>query len=217
MTKRNAILEMYEVLASSLGPSHWWPADTPFEIAIGAILTQNTNWGNVEKAIHNLKERDVLNPHALLELPTKELAQLIYPAGYYNVKAVRIKHFLEFLAHEVDCDMSNLQEYELLDLRRRLLKVKGIGPETADSILLYALNLPTFVVDAYTLRLAQRHGLAYEGIDYHELREIFMDALPEDVALYNEYHALIVRAGKEWCKKKTGLCTACPLNIFLDH
>jgi endonuclease-3 related protein len=215
---RTAIITgMYEAMGAALGPSRWWPGDTPFEVAVGAILTQNTNWQNVEKAIANLKESDLLSAEAMHALTIEELAVLIRPAGYFNVKAARIHNFLVFLKNEVDFDIEALKLQGMDELRGKLLEIKGIGPETADSILLYALEKPTFVVDAYTLRMMRRHGLAYEDIDYHELRALIMDALPEDVALYNEFHALIVRVGKEWCRKKAGLCVDCPLQSFLDE
>ncbi len=210
------LLQMYEAMHDALGPSDWWPGDTPFEIAVGAVLTQNTNWKNVEKAIDNLKENDCLSPEAMYALPVTELAELIRPAGYYNVKAKRLRNFLEFLKDEANFNIESLEAQELYELRPKVLGINGIGPETADAILLYALNFPTFVVDAYTHRMMGRHGLVYEDIDYHGLQSLFMDALPEDVTLYNEYHALIVRVGKDWCKKKAGLCETCPLQPFLD-
>ena len=207
---------MFEAMLESLGPSHWWPGDTPFEIAVGAILTQNTNWQNVEKAIANLKDADLLSPEAMYGLPPGELAELIRPAGYFNIKAKRLRNFLGFLGEEAGFDIESLKEFTLEELRPKVLGINGVGPETADSILLYALEFPTFVVDAYTYRMMLRHGLAWDDMDYHELQGLFMDALPEDVALYNEYHALIVRVGKDWCKKKAGLCDSCPLKPFLD-
>lgn len=215
MTQTNQIRGMYDAMLESLGPSHWWPGDSPFEIAVGAILTQNTNWKNVEKAIDNLKTNNVLDAQSMYALPPRELAELIRPAGYYNIKTKRLRNFLAFLRDEADWDILTLKEWELYDLRLKILGVNGIGPETADCILLYALEYPTFVVDAYTARMMHRHGQIDEVSDYHELQSLFMDALPEDVALYNEYHALIVRMGKDWCKKKQGLCDACPLKPFL--
>ncbi|MCJ2163877.1 MULTISPECIES: endonuclease III domain-containing protein [unclassified Pseudodesulfovibrio] len=216
MARADILMDMFETMKTALGPSHWWPGDTPFEISIGAILTQNTNWQNVEKAIANLKANDLLDAEAMHGLDMTELAELIRPAGYYNIKARRIHHFLEFLRNEVDFDLPALKKHSLYDLRPKVLNINGIGPETADCILLYALGFPTFVVDTYTARLMGRHGLAYEDIDYHGLQTIFMDALPEDVALYNEYHALVVRVGANWCKKKAGLCETCPLQPFLE-
>lgn len=216
MGNTSTLLQMYEAMLGALGPSNWWPADSPFEVVVGAVLTQNTNWGNVDKALNNLKEADCLSPQAMYELPPKELAEHIRPAGYYNVKANRLHNLLQFLKDEADFELDALKGYELYDIRSKVLSINGIGPETADAILLYALDYPTFVVDAYTLRMMNRHGLAYEDIDYHNLQALFMDALPEDVAMYKEYHALIVRTGKDWCKKKAGLCDTCPLIDFLD-
>jgi endonuclease-3 related protein len=216
MNQANKLVGMYDTMLAALGPSKWWPGDTPFEIVIGAILTQNTNWKNVEKAIFNLKNNDLLSAEALYALDPIKLAELIRPAGYYNIKTKRIRNFLEFLRVEVSFDLLKLKEQSLEVLRPKILKINGIGPETADSILLYALEFPVFVVDAYTNRMMNRHGLAYEGIDYHELQSLFMDVLPEDVPLYNEYHALIVRIGKDWCKKSKGLCKTCPLHSYLD-
>ena len=217
MSQADTLLAMYEAMHAALGPSFWWPGDTPFEIAIGAILTQNTNWQNVEKAIANLRKNGFLEAEAMHRLAVPELAELIRPAGYYNIKARRIFNFLHFLRDEAGYDLEALKGRRLKELRPKILGVNGIGPETADSILLYALEFPTFVVDAYTARLMGRHGLAWEDIDYYELQAIFMDALPVDVALYNEYHALIVRVGKDWCKKKSGLCETCPLQPFLEQ
>ena len=215
MSQADIILDMYHAMLEALGDSHWWPGKTPFEIAVGAILTQNTNWSNVEKAINNLKSAHVLSPKSMHSLSLSELAELIRPAGYYNIKSRRLCNFLQFLKVEVDYDLLALKEYSLEDIRPMMLEVNGIGPETADAILLYALEFPIFVVDTYTARMMFRHGFAFEGIDYHELQSLFMDALPQNVAMYNEYHALIVRVGKEWCKKKQGLCDTCPLQPFL--
>ncbi|QJB57694.1 endonuclease III domain-containing protein [Pseudodesulfovibrio sp. zrk46] len=216
MGNSKVLIEMYETMSESLGPSNWWPGDSPFEIAVGAILVQNTNWANVEKAIDNLKSRHLLSAQAMHEMPSCDLVELIRPAGYFNIKAKRLVNFLEFLRNEVDYEIEGLKVQGLDELRPKMLEVNGIGPETADAILLYALEKPSFVVDAYTFRMMGRHGLAWENMNYHDLQALFMDALPEDVALYNEYHALIVRVGKEWCKKKCGLCENCPLNSFLN-
>lgn len=222
--KLNPIRHYFDALLGALGPSGWWPGETSFEVSVGAILTQNTNWGNVEKAIAALKTARALTPTAMRALATEELAELIRPAGYFRVKASRLGNFLDFLAREADGDeaalddpgLASLRRQELPRLREKLLAVRGIGPETADSILLYALGKPSFVVDAYTARLMQRHGLAPEETGYHELQDIFTSALPEDVALYNEYHALIVRVGKEFCKKSKPRCGECPLGGFLE-
>ncbi|WFS60945.1 endonuclease III domain-containing protein [Pseudodesulfovibrio thermohalotolerans] len=217
MSRSGLLMDMYDAMLATLGPSKWWPGETPFEIAIGAILTQNTNWKNVEKALGNLKNAGVLEAEPLYALPVPRLAELIRPAGYYNVKARRIHNFLEFLKEEAEFDLLSLKNRDLAELRLKVLGINGIGPETGDCILLYALDFPTFVVDAYTARIVGRHGLAWEDIDYHGLQGLFMDVLPEDVALYNEYHALIVRVGANWCRKKAGLCESCPLQPFLEQ
>jgi endonuclease III related protein len=202
--------ELYRRLWEAWGPQGWWPGDTPFEVALGAILTQNTNWGNVARAIAALKDQGVLSAQALHDLPEAELARLIRPAGYYNVKARRIKNFLDFLARGYDNSMAAMAAGELSALRPALLTVKGVGPETADSILLYALDKPTFVVDAYTFRVLSRHGVVDGAWTYEELRRLFMEHLPARVDLYQEYHALLVRLGKEWCRPRPR-CDGCPV------
>ena len=203
--------ELYQRLWEVWGPQGWWPGDTPFEVAVGAILTQNTNWGNVARAITALKDQDLLTPQALHELPETELARLIRPAGYYNLKARRLKNFLDFLANHFENSMARMSAADLASLRPALLGIKGVGPETADSILLYALAKPTFVVDAYTFRILSRHGLINEGCAYEELRQLFMEHLPAQVPLYQEYHALLVRLGKEWCRPQPR-CATCPVD-----
>jgi endonuclease-3 related protein len=202
--------ELYDKLWEAWGPQAWWPGDTPFEVAVGAILTQNTNWGNVAQAITALKRQELLTPQALHGLPESELARLIRPVGYYNVKALRLKNFLNFLANNYQYSMARLADADLESLRPALLGVKGIGPETADSILLYALDKPTFVVDAYTFRILSRHGLIPEACSYEELRQLFMEHLPPEVPIYQEYHALLVRLGKAWCRPQPR-CPACPV------
>jgi len=217
MNRQTLLLEYFHAMLSELGPSQWWPGETPFEIALGAILTQNTAWSNVEKAMHNLRRRGLLDAKALHCLPEAELAELIRPAGAFRVKAVRVRNFLRFLHESCALDMERLGQGDTRRLRTALLQVSGIGPETADSILLYALGHPSFVVDAYTRRILNRHMLVPEDIGYEELREFFMDALPADTRLFNEFHALVVRTGKGWCAKKAGKCPSCPLNRFLDE
>jgi endonuclease-3 related protein len=204
------LTEIYEVLLDQFGPQHWWPGDTPFEIIAGAILTQNTNWANVEKAIANLKAADCLTPEGMHRLDVSRLAELIRPAGYYNVKARRLKSFVGWLFENYAGELTHLDGVGTEQLRAELLAIKGIGYETADSILLYALARPVFVVDAYTARIAARHGLIDPGADYEQLRELFESNLPQDVRLFNEYHALLVRLGKQFCKPKAQ-CTGCPL------
>ena len=201
--------ELYQRLWEAFGPQGWWPGETPFEVAVGAILTQNTNWNNVALAIRALKDHDLLEPQALHDLPEAELAQLIRPAGYYNIKARRIKNFLDFLANHFGNSLGQMAAADLSDLRPALLTIKGVGPETADSILLYALAKPTFVVDAYTFRILSRHGLIPEACAYEDLRQWFMEHLPAEVDLYQEFHALLVRLGKEWCRPQPR-CANCP-------
>jgi len=205
------LIEIYEKLFKAFGPQHWWPGDTPFEIAVGAILTQNTNWGNVEKAITNLKEAKKLNSKALRNISPTKLASLIRPAGYFNIKADRLKHFIDFLADHYNGSMKKMRTEEPLPLREKLLGVKGIGPETADSILLYALEKPVFVIDAYTKRILSRHKLVSEKAAYHDLQDTFHENLPCDVKLFNEYHALFVMLGKDYCRPKPR-CEGCPLH-----
>ncbi|MDO9583149.1 MAG: endonuclease III domain-containing protein [Desulfomicrobium sp.] len=217
MKRQALLLEYYHAMRAGLGPSGWWPGQTPFEIALGAILTQNTAWANVEKALHNLRAAGLLDPQALFRVREEELAALILPSGFFRIKAVRVRNFLQFLDRACGLDLETLQDRTVEQLRPALLEVSGIGPETADSILLYALGLPSFVVDAYTRRIFSRHGLVPADIGYGELREFFMDALPQDASLYNEYHALIVRTGKGWCAKREGKCALCPLAPYLKE
>jgi endonuclease-3 related protein len=204
------LTEIYQLLFGRFGPQHWWPGETPFEIITGAILTQNTSWANVEKAIANLKSANLLTPEKLYHLDTSKLAELIRPAGYYNIKTKRLKSFLTWLFHNYDGRLENLYTIDTDRLRTELLAVKGIGPETADSILLYAFGRPIFVVDAYTARVAVRHGLIEPDADYEQLRELFQSNLPQEPQLFNEYHALLVKLGKDFCKP-TAKCPACPL------
>lgn len=206
--------KIYKQLYSAFGPRNWWPGETPFEVVIGAILTQNTNWTNVEKAIHNLKEAKEFTPKKLYEIDTTKLAEHIKPSGYFNIKAKRIKNFINWLFKNYDGKLSNMFAQELPELRENLLSVNGIGPETADSIILYAGNKLTFVVDAYTYRIFSRHNLISEESAYDEIKSFFEDNLPADVNIYNEFHALIVKLGNEYCKPKKR-CEKCPLNDFL--
>lgn len=208
---RQRLLDIYQALFDYFGPQHWWPGETPLEILVGAVLTQNTNWQNVSKAIDNLKADELLALDLLIQLPTTLLAEKIRPSGYYNLKAVRLQNLLRHIAESADSVEQYFNGRSTATLREELLSVKGIGPETADSILLYAGGKTTFVVDAYTHRILNRHGLVADECDYHELQTLFLDHLDEDVALFNEYHALIVRTGKEFCRKSTPRCDACPL------
>lgn len=217
MNRRSLLYAMYDAMLEALGPSHWWPGETPFEVAVGAILTQNTNWGNASRAIANLRAAGLLAPAALAALPDQRLAELIRPAGYYRLKATRLRNFLRFLRDEAGLSMASLAGKGLATLRPKLLEVKGVGPETADSILLYALGQPTFVVDAYTRRILSRHGMIPEDAGYDEMRDLYMGALDADVSLFNEYHALLVRVGKDFCRPKAPRCASCPLAPFLER
>jgi endonuclease III related protein len=203
--------EIYDLLFERFGPQDWWPGDTPFEVIVGAILTQNTNWTNVEKAITNLKNAKALTPDKLHLLDIKKLAELIRPAGYFNIKAKRLKSFLDWFFENYSGELKNLEIVSTAELRQQLLGVKGIGPETADSILLYALNRLVFVVDAYTARICSRHHLIDEGADYRQIQEMFESNLASDIQLFNECHALIVHVGKDFCKP-TPKCEECSLN-----
>lgn len=203
---------LYRIIYEHFGPQGWWPGESPFEVVVGAILTQNTNWKNVEKAITNLKDAGLLSLPALLELPQALLAEYIRPAGYYNVKAGRLRNLLTLIEEQYDGSLEALLALPLEVLREQLLGVKGIGPETADSIALYAAGKPIFVVDTYTHRILLRHNLIDEDTDYHALQELFMDSLPVDVGLYGEFHALLVRTGNQFCKKTNPRCESCPLN-----
>jgi endonuclease-3 related protein len=214
MNNAKTILKIYQRMFDALGPQQWWPGETPFEVVIGAILTQNTNWSNVEKAIKNLKTAGMLSPGGIQELSLPELAQLIRPSGFFNVKARRVKTFINWLFSRYEGNLSSMFAQDLQTLRDELLSVKGIGPETADSILLYAGNLPTFVVDAYTHRIFSRHGFISEESTYDEMKTFFEENLPKDVKLYNEYHALLVNIGKMFCKPKKA-CEQCPLRDLL--
>lgn len=205
-------MDIFDLLYRHFGPSNWWPGDSPLEIMVGAILTQNTAWNNVEKAISRLKNEGALSASFLQKVDLTRLSEWIRPAGYYRIKAIRLKNFFDFFNREYEGQIEKIEKQPLESIRPQLLSVKGIGPETADSILLYALGMPTFVVDAYTHRIFSRHRLIDEEFGYEELQAYFMDRLPSDPQLYNEYHALLVRLGKEFCKKKNPRCEECPLN-----
>ena len=202
---------IFKRLYSVFGPQHWWPAENSFEVMVGAILTQNTNWSNVLKAIQVLKEKKVLNPNKLHRLKHKKLAGLIKSAGYYNIKAARLKNFLKFFLNNYAAKTKLMAAQDLMILRSQLLALNGIGPETADSILLYALNKPIFVVDAYTKRILLRHKLIDKDADYSSVQSIFMRNLKKDTKFFNEYHALFVKLGKDYCRKQNPHCTICPL------
>jgi len=205
------LMAVYHAVHQAYGPQHWWPGDTPFEVCVGAILTQAASWSNVEKGLANLKATGVFSPRALRETPQDDLARLLYSCGYYNGKARKVKAFAEHLGERYGDDLAAMLARPAEELRAELLGIHGIGEETADDIVLYAANQPSFVVDAYTRRIFSRLGLADEAWPYERLRALFMDALPQDAALFNEYHALIVRHGKERCRKREPLCDGCPL------
>jgi len=211
------LLHAYERLLARFGPQHWWPGDSPFEIMIGAVLVQNTAWRNVERAITNLREAVLIEPRALYELPPEELAELIRPAGYYQVKAKRLRNLLRFLLEQYGGSLEAMFRTDLATLREQLLAVHGIGPETADAILLYAGGLPSFVVDTYTHRILARHGWIGFDAGYHEIKELCESSLPADAELYNEYHALLVRVGKEYCRRAAPRCEQCPLRELLPE
>ena len=203
-------MKIYGKLYEAYGPRHWWPGETSFEVMVGAILTQNTSWRNVEKAIQNLKGKGILYPGGIHRLKKGELAPLIRSSGYYRIKTDRVKAFIDFLYEEFDGDLKKMRKRRLEELREKLLGVKGIGPETADSILLYGLKKPVFVVDAYTKRILSRHSIISEKASYDDVQSLFMDHLPVDEKLFNEYHALFVQLGKMVCKK-IPRCDICPL------
>ena len=204
----------YTALFDHFGPQHWWPAETVFEVIVGAVLTQNTSWKNVDRALENLRAAGVLHLEGLRGLHHEELAELIRPAGYFRLKARRLRNLLDLIHERHDGSLERFLATDLQTLREQLLGVNGIGPETADSILLYAAEKPTFVIDAYTHRVAKRHGWVEQERDYHGLKEYFEAALPQEVPLYNEYHALLVRVGHEFCKP-TPRCEHCPLRPLL--
>ena len=223
MTQKADLLTVYRSMLDTLGPSHWWPGETPFEVAVGAILTQNTAWRNVEKALENLRAAQALTPAAMWHMPCAELEEALRPSGYFRIKAQRLRCLLDWFVSFPGWDAPDAASLAFAGhlstaaLREGLLQVRGIGPETADAIVLYSFSRPSFVVDAYTRRIFSRHGHVAEDTSYERLRGHFMEKLPLDVALFNEYHALIVRTGNTFCKKRNPLCSECPLGKFLEH
>ncbi len=208
MTKR--LREIFEKLLTAFGQRHWWPGDSPLEIMVGAVLTQNTSWRNVEKAIDNMRAKGLLDMDALHLMEEDRLADVIRPAGFYRVKSKRLKALITDIHVRYGASIDHMRQVPTWQLREHLLSVKGVGPETADSILLYALDRPVFVVDAYTKRFLKNHGL-YEGSDdYHDVQKFFMDNLPRDTYIFNEFHALLVCLCQRYCKKRPS-CPACPL------
>jgi endonuclease-3 related protein len=205
----------YKTLSKTLGPMHWWPARTRFEVIVGAILTQNTAWTNVERAISNLRRERLLTPRAIERVPTARLAQLVRSSGYFRQKAKKLKAFVWFLKREYAGSLTRMFRAPTIELRERLLAVHGIGPETADSILLYAGEHPVFVVDAYTHRILERHGLHAGKPQYETVRALFESSLPREARVYNEFHALLVNVGKNWCRTQNPRCEECPLQKHL--
>jgi endonuclease-3 related protein len=211
------LLRCFDVLLSHYGPQGWWPGETAFEVMVGAVLTQNTAWRNAEKALDNLREAGVLSPAGLRDLPVETLAQLLRPSGTFRVKAHRLKALVAYIWEVHGGDPAGLARGELERLRAELLRVHGIGPETADSVLLYAGDHPTFIIDAYTCRFLARLGLVPKHKPLEEIRALVMDHLPPDVALFNEYHALIVAHGKRYCLRREPRCSGCPLTRECAH
>ena len=212
---RKQLMAMYRALFRAYGPQHWWPGVTHFEVMVGAVLTQNTAWVNVEKAITNLKRERLLSPARLRAVAPRRLARLIRPSGCFNIKAHRLAHLMTFLADRYGGSLGRMLRDDPGKLRKNLLLVNGIGPETADAIILYAAGKPVFVVDAYTKRIFSRHGLVSAGARYDDVQQLFTGSLPGDAGLFNEYHALLVMVGKMHCKKSAPLCSGCPLEPFL--
>jgi len=207
---------MYQSMERGLGPQGWWPGRSRFEIILGAILTQNTAWTNVARAIANLRKARILTPGAVTDISRSRLARLIRPSGYYRTKATRVKRFVRFLQRRYRLDLSRMFAEPPSILRRELLALPGIGPETADSILLYAGQIPVFVVDSYTRRILSRHGLIRSIASYGEIQTLFMSSLPPEAAFYNEYHALLVAVGKDFCRP-VPRCERCPLRRDLEQ
>lgn len=212
-TTSQTLMDIYNLLFSAFGPQNWWPAETETEMMVGAILTQNTSWNNVEKAIQNLKEEGLLSITGLSHTPASILAGYIRPAGYYNLKAKRLKNLIKLIEDKYNGDIDKLFSLATSNIRKELLSVKGIGMETADSIVLYGAERPLFVVDTYTHRILTRHGLIMEEAGYNDLQVFFMDNLPHDVELFKEFHALIVKTGKDFCRRSP-ICANCPLEYL---
>lgn len=211
---KRALRDIYARMARHYGPTRWWPGDTPFEVAIGAILTQNTAWSNVEKAIARLKAARLLAPEAILDAKEEDLQEAIRPSGFFRQKSERVRRFSNHLVTRYGGSMGRMARRPLAELRQELLALNGIGPETADDILLYACGKPVFVVDAYTRRIFSRHGLAPEDVKYHDLQAFFHRNIEADLHTYKEYHGLIVWTGKDFCRTKPK-CEGCPLAPLL--
>ncbi len=211
MTPAAKIKKIYDLLEEYFGDLGWWPAETGFEVIVGAILTQNTSWANVEKAIAGLRKKGLLRPAKIAGMDTARLSRLIRSSGYYRMKARRLKEISRFVMAECGGKLSRLKSRDTAKLREKLLAVKGVGPETADSILLYALDKPVFVVDAYTKRIFFRHALTCENASYEEVQSLARGCFPTDTKALNQFHALLVETAKRFCAKKAPLCDECPL------
>ncbi len=208
---RPPVRAIYRKLYSRFGPQRWWPGETPFEVAVGAILTQNTAWTNAHRGVLALKKAGLLRPSRLAKVPQRRLARLVRPSGYFNQKAKRLLAFARFVSLRYGGSMERMRRAPAERLRVELLGISGIGPETADSILLYALDKPVFVVDAYTRRIFSRHDLIRPDASYDQVQHLFQRALPKQRQLFNEYHALLVAAGKGLCRRSNPRCQECPL------
>jgi len=209
--------QYFDALFQAHGEQHWWPGQTPFEVIVGAILVQNTTWVNAARAIANLRQANLLTPSALERVPQAKVARLVRSSGYFRQKARKLKAFLKFLQKEHSGSLAVMFRIPTTKLREQLLSVHGVGPETADSILLYAGNHPVFVVDAYTRRILQRHGLTTGKESYEDVRGLFEKSLPNDPQLFNEFHALFVLTGKNYCRTRAPLCSQCALRPLLLH
>jgi endonuclease-3 related protein len=209
--------EYFNSLFTALGPQHWWPGKTEFEVILGAILTQNTSWKNVELALLNLRAAGVFTPTAVERVHIRSLQALVRPSGYYRQKARALKAFVQFLRTEYRGSLKRMFATPTLELREKLLRVWGIGPETADAILLYAGQHPVFVVDAYTKRIMARHGWIGDKAKYEEVRWMFERQFPGEVERFKEFHGLIVTVGKNWCRKQIAECEKCPLGRYLEE
>jgi endonuclease-3 related protein len=206
----------FDVLYSALGPQDWWPGESPFEVMVGAILVQNTSWRNVARALQKIKDEDLLEPDRLYALPEEELAEILRSVGYYRIKARRLRNLLRVIVEEFGGSVERLLSLETHALRETLLAVSGVGPETADSIVLYAAQKPSFVVDTYTHRIFARHGWIDYASGYYEIKDYCESELPQEVQVYNELHALLVHVGHHWCKK-VPRCDECPLRELLPE
>ena len=213
MATAQTLMEMYEAILDRFGHQGWWPGDGPLEVCIGAILTQNTNWTNVEKAIDNLRAANAISISALHRMDRDALAELIRPAGYFNVKAKRLKNFVAGVHKDCGDDITAFLDRSAAVLQEELMPINGIGRETADSIILYAAEKPTFVIDRYTCRMMVRHGMVCPEDDYQQVKDLFESSLPRDLELWKDYHAQIVAVGKQYCRPKAK-CAGCPLESF---